>query len=107
MIAIGGLSGVGKSSVAQALASGFSPAPGAWVIRSDVLRKRLFDYPPETKLLGSDYAQEVTGRVYRALHDQARASLAAGYTAIVDATFLRSEDDIRLERAQRSLEFRS
>jgi len=53
LIAIGGLSGVGKSSVAQALASGFPPAPGARVIRSDILRKRLFDYPPEAKLPGS------------------------------------------------------
>ena len=92
LIAIGGLSGVGKSSVAQTLASGLEPAPGARVIRSDVLRKRLFDYPPETKLPGSAYAPEVTERVYRALHDQAMASLAAGCTAIVDATFLRPED---------------
>jgi aminoglycoside phosphotransferase family enzyme/predicted kinase len=96
LIAIGGLSGVGKSSVAQALASGFSPAPGARVIRSDIVRKRLFDYPPETKLPGSAYASEVTERVYRALHDQARVSLAAGYTTIIDATFLRQDERQRI-----------
>jgi aminoglycoside phosphotransferase family enzyme/predicted kinase len=96
LIAIGGLSGVGKSSVAQALASGFSPAPGARVIRSDILRKRLFDYPPEAKLPDSAYTSEVTERVYRALDDQAKASLAAGYTTIVDATFLRQDERHRI-----------
>jgi predicted kinase len=96
LIAIGGLSGVGKSSVAQSLASGFSPAPGARVIRSDIVRKRLFDYPPETKLPGSAYASEVTERVYGALHDQARVSLAADYTTIIDATFLRQAERQRI-----------
>jgi uncharacterized protein len=96
LIAIGGLSGVGKSSVAQALASGFSPAPGARVIRSDIVRKRLFDYPPETKLPGFAYAPKVTERVYRALQDQASVSLAAGYTTIIDATFLRQDERQRI-----------
>jgi uncharacterized protein len=96
LVAIGGLSGVGKSSVAQALASGFSPAPGARVIRSDILRKRLFDYPPEAKLPDSAYTSEVTERVYRALDDQAKVSLAAGYTTIIDATFLRQDERQRI-----------
>ena len=96
LIAIGGLSGVGKSSVAQALASGFPPALGARVIRSDILRKRLFDYPPEAKLPGSAYASEVTERVYRALHDQATVSAAAGYTTIIDTTFLRQDERRRI-----------
>ena len=87
IIAIGGLSGVGKSTVAQALAPHFPPAPGARVIRSDVLRKRLFGVAPETRLPPSAYRAEITERVYRGLHDQVLATLAAGYTAIIDATF--------------------
>jgi predicted kinase len=66
------------------------------VIRSDILRKRLFDYPPEAKLPGSAYASEVTERVYRALLDQATVSLAAGYTTIIDATFLRQDERWRI-----------
>jgi predicted kinase len=66
------------------------------VIRSDILRKRLFGYPPETKLPGSAYASEVTERVYRALQDQATVSLAAGYTTIIDATFLRADERQRI-----------
>jgi aminoglycoside phosphotransferase family enzyme/predicted kinase len=92
LIAIGGLSGTGKSTMAQALAGDFSPAPGARVIRSDVLRKRLFDVAPETRLPSSAYREATTERVYRCLYDEARASLDAGYTAIVDATFLREDE---------------
>jgi hypothetical protein len=44
LIAIGGLSGSGKSTLAAALASG----TGARVLRSDVIRKRLFGVSPET-----------------------------------------------------------
>jgi predicted kinase len=66
------------------------------VIRSDIVRKRLFDYPPETKLPGFAYAPKVTERVYRALQDQASVSLAAGYTTIIDATFLRQDERQRI-----------
>ena len=99
LIAIGGLSGVGKSTIAQALAPSFPPAPGARVIRSDVLRKSLFDVAPETKLPSSAYGTETTERVYSIMYNQAKGSLAAGYTAIVDATFLRQGERIRIAGA--------
>ena len=92
LIAIGGLSGVGKSTVALALAPDLLPSPGARVIRSDVVRKRLFEVMPETRLPSSAYEAATTERVYQALQIQATASLAAGYTAIVDATFLKAEE---------------
>jgi predicted kinase len=96
LVAIGGLSGVGKSTVAQALAPDFKPSPGARVVRSDVLRKRLFNVAPETKLPPSAYGDAITERVYTALQDQVAAALAAGYTAIADATFLREEERRRI-----------
>ena len=99
LVAIGGRSGTGKSTLAQALAADFKPAPGARVIRSDVLRKRLFNVAPETKLPPSAYDDATTARVYAALQDQATASLAAGYTAIVDAAFLREEERKRIGAA--------
>jgi uncharacterized protein len=92
LVAIGGRSGTGKSTLAQALAPDFKPAPGARIIRSDVLRKRLFNVAPETKLSASAYDSATTARVYAALQDQAVATLAAGYTAIVDAAFLRGDE---------------
>ncbi len=42
LVAIGGLSGTGKSVLARALAPSLLPQPGAVVLRSDVLRKQLF-----------------------------------------------------------------
>jgi aminoglycoside phosphotransferase family enzyme/predicted kinase len=88
LIAVGGLSGSGKSTVAAGIAGDFMPAPGARHIRSDVLRKTLMGVAPETRLPASAYTHAVSERVYRVLREQAAASLAAGYSAVVDATFM-------------------
>jgi uncharacterized protein len=88
LIAMGGLSGSGKSTVASGLAPEFAPAPGARHIRSDVLRKSLMKVAPETRLPPSAYTDEVSQRVYRVAREQAAAALAAGYSAVVDATFI-------------------
>jgi uncharacterized protein len=92
LVAIGGLSGSGKSTVAQALAPGLPPAPGARVIRSDTLRKRLLEVAPETRLPRESYSRAASERVYAALQEEAKTALAAGYCVIADATFLRAEE---------------
>jgi predicted kinase len=88
LVAIGGLSGSGKSTLAAALA----PEIGARVLRSDVIRKRLFGVAPETRLPASAYAPGVSQRVYQALRDKAAAALAAGYSVIIDAVSLNAEE---------------
>jgi predicted kinase len=88
LIAIGGFSGSGKSTVGAGLAPGFLPAPGARHIRTDVVRKSLMDAAPETKLPPSAYTHAVSEHVYRLAGEQAAAALTAGYTAIIDATFI-------------------
>ena len=88
LIAIGGLSGSGKSTLAAALAS----AIGARVLRSDVIRKRLFGVAPETRLAASAYTTEMSRRVYGALRQKAAAVLAAGYSVIIDAVCLKPEE---------------
>lgn len=90
LIAIGGLSGTGKSTLAAALAPELGARPGARVLRSDVIRKRLFGLAPEARLPEHAYAPETTGRVYAVLRDKAATALAAGYCAIIDAVALRS-----------------
>lgn len=92
LIAVGGLSGTGKSTLAAALAPALAAPPGARVLRSDVLRKRLFGVAPEERLPESAYAADTTKRVYDALRDGAEAALAAGYSAIVDAVALRADE---------------
>lgn len=84
LIAIGGLSGSGKSSVARKLA----PELGAVVIRSDVLRKRAAGVAPEAHLPEGAYRPAMNRRVLmRMIHD-ARAALRAGAPVVLDATFL-------------------
>jgi aminoglycoside phosphotransferase family enzyme/predicted kinase len=86
-VAVGGLSGTGKSVLARALAPNLKPAPGAVVLRSDIARKRLFGKPETEKLPAEAYTKEVTAKVYGSLADKARRVLAAGHSAIVDAVF--------------------
>lgn len=88
LIAIGGRSGSGKSTLALALAPDLAPAPGARVLRSDVLRKALLDLPPETRLPANAYSHAMSKQIYAALQHHAARVLAGGTSVIMDATFL-------------------
>jgi hypothetical protein len=90
LIAIGGLSGSGKSTLARGIAPDYRPLPGARIIRSDSLRKRLAGVAPETRLPAESYTQRMSDRIYAMMLTEARQVLAAGYTAIIDAAFLRA-----------------
>jgi uncharacterized protein len=92
LVAIGGLSGSGKSSLAARLAHELGIVPGARVLRSDVLRKRRFGLMPEERLPPDAYRPEVTPEVYRELGERAAAALKAGYAAVIDAVSLREEE---------------
>ncbi|MGH6769061.1 MAG: AAA family ATPase [Xanthobacteraceae bacterium] len=92
MLAVGGLSGTGKSVLARALAAGIAPAPGAVVLRSDVERKALSGKDETESLPPDAYTPEVTARVYAAIADKARRAAAAGHSAILDAVFARPEE---------------
>ena len=86
LVAIGGLSGTGKSTLAAALAPSLG---GARVLRSDVIRKQLFGVAPETRLPTSAYTAQMSRRVYRTLRRKAAEALAAGYSVIIDAVSLK------------------
>ena len=87
LVAVGGLSGTGKSLLARALAAEILPEPGAVVLRSDVERKVLFAVAEADRLPETAYARDVTTQVYAALIDKARRVTGAGHSAIVDAVF--------------------
>jgi aminoglycoside phosphotransferase family enzyme/predicted kinase len=99
VIAIGGLQGTGKSTVARALAPEIGPAPGALVLRSDETRKRLHGVPPEARLPPSAYSAAANKATNEAVVEQARVAAEAGHAVIVDATFLDLAVRIALERA--------
>ena len=87
LIAIGGLSGTGKSTVARAIAPDIGATPGAFVLRSDVER-RLMHGAGSAERLGADaYAPESRNAVYSRLLDKAAAILPTGHCVILDAVF--------------------
>ncbi|MGH7126691.1 MAG: AAA family ATPase, partial [Stellaceae bacterium] len=98
LVAIGGLSGTGKTSLAHALAPELGSIPGARIVRSDVLRKRSFGVSPETRLLAAAYEPIVTQQVYRELNEEAGETLSAGYAVVADAVFLRPEERTAIEK---------
>jgi uncharacterized protein len=87
LLAVGGLSGTGKSALARALAPAIKPTPGAVVVRSDVERKTLFGKAETEPLPSEAYTPATTLRVYCTIADKARRAVAAGHSAIVDAVF--------------------
>lgn len=97
LIAVGGMSGTGKSTLAMELAPALGITPGAVILRSDIVRKRLFGQSPETKLPADAYGEETTHRVYEQLAAQAETALRAGYTVITDAAFLRRDERASIE----------
>jgi hypothetical protein len=97
VLAIGGLQGTGKSTLARALAPEFGAAPGALVLRSDEIRKRLHGVAPEDRLPQDAYSAQANAAVNEVLVQQTRSVAAGGHTVIVDATFL--DPDLRLKLA--------
>ena len=92
LVAIGGLQGTGKSTLARALAPGLGAAPGALVLRSDELRKRSAGLPPETPLPPSAYTPGESAAVFATLGTQAAEALAAGHAVVADAVFQREAE---------------
>lgn len=105
-IAVGGLSGTGKTRLAYALAPHIGPMPGAVVVRSDSERKALFGVGETEKLPASAYTPAVNERIYSVLGDMARRVLGAGHSVIVDAVFARQDERDGLAAVANSLQAR-
>jgi predicted kinase len=92
LVAVGGLSGSGKSTLARAVAPLVGPAPGALLLRSDVIRKELLGVPPLTRLGPEGYTADVNRRVYQTIAERTDAALRAGHAVIADAVYARRGD---------------
>jgi len=92
LIAVGGLSGTGKSLLAHNLAPAVQPAPGALVLRSDVERKLLLNVAETERLPEAAYHADVNAKVYKILCEKAARIVRAGHSAIVDAVFARADE---------------
>ncbi len=97
LVAVGGRSGSGKSSRSRQIAPGMGRAPGAVVLRSDEVRKRIYGVGPMDRLPREHYTPEASARTYAALYEEARACLAAGWTVVLDAAFLKPQERTEAE----------
>lgn len=96
LCAVGGLSGSGKSRLARELAPYLGASPGALVLRSDVIRKRLCHKEMFEPLPPDAYGVEMTIRTFDKMFDEAEAALKAGHSVICDAVFARHEQRAQL-----------
>jgi uncharacterized protein len=102
VVAIGGLSGSGKSTVAEALAPLIGGGAGARILSSDRLRKARFGVAPETRLPPEAYAPAVGVEVYRTITARTQALAAGGVSVVADAVFARLEERQAVEAAAQS-----
>ena len=102
IVAVGGLSGTGKSILARMLAPHIEPLPGAVVLRSDTKRKAIFGVAETATLSIHAYTTEVTDYIYATLVAEVRRPAAAGHSAVVDAVFARVEQRRAIADAARA-----
>lgn len=88
VVAVGGLMGTGKTTLARALAPELGPAPGALVLRSDEVRKRRRGVAPEQRLPDDAYGEAESRAVFAELHRAIAETAAAGHAAVADASYL-------------------
>ena len=106
LVAAGGLSGTGKSVLARALAPDVTPQPGAVLLRSDVLRKQLFQVSETDRLPESAYQPQVTEQIYETLGQRAARILSQGHSVVVDAVFARETQRAAIRDAAHKLSIR-
>lgn len=80
LIAVGGISGTGKTVLARDVAAGIGACPGAVHLRTDTERKNAAGHV--------DYAPSARGVIYDRMFARAATLLAAGRSVILDGTFL-------------------
>ena len=98
LVAIGGLSGSGKTTLARRLAPSLGGAPGAIVLRSDEIRKRLVGIAPLDRIPRRAYTRRKSAETYGEMLRLARRLLAAGQAVVMDAVYLGPESRRAVER---------
>ncbi len=102
VVAIGGFSGSGKSSVAAALAPLLGAPPGARTLNSDRLRKALFGAEPTARLPQEAYASAISVKVYTQMIAAAQRVAASPWPVVVDAVFDKQDARRDIEAAAKA-----
>ncbi|MEM6733774.1 MAG: AAA family ATPase, partial [Myxococcota bacterium] len=103
LVAIGGLSGSGKSTVSRAVGPELGARPGARWLRSDVIRKVQAGVDENEKLPSTAYGPGTSVPVYQEMYERTEAALRAGHSVILDAVFAREEERHRASQLAQSL----
>jgi predicted kinase len=98
LVAMGGLSGTGKTTIGMGVAPAVPPAPGAVHLRSDIERKRLAGVGELDRLPPDAYTPEAAASVYARLNGLAQRVLAAGHSALIDAVYARPDERDTVEK---------
>lgn len=101
LAAVGGVSGTGKSTLARNLAPTIGAAPGAVVLRSDVIRKQLWGVSPEERLPQAAYSAAFSAKVFQAIAERAEIILRTGHSVVADAVYGRPDERNTLENVAR------
>ena len=97
LIAVGGLSGTGKTILSTGLAPLFGAVPGALHLRTDLERKRLAGVGELERLPVSSYTAKASEVIYQNLVAQARAALRAGHSVVLDGVYARQAERLEIQ----------
>lgn len=103
LMAVGGLSGSGKTTTALRLAPTIGRTPGAVVVRSDVERKRLAGIVLEERMPAGSYTPDASAKTYAAMFERAERVLRAGHSVVLDAVFARPAERSAAEALARKV----
>ena len=92
LVAVAGLSGTGKSTLAAALAPHLGGAAGAVHVRTDLVRKALAGVDETQRLPAEAYTADASLKVYASALQQAARALAAGASVVFDAVAAHAQE---------------
>ena len=102
LVAVGGLPGTGKTTLARLLAPEIGGDAGALHWRSDVIRKQRAGVDELSRLPPAAYTKEASADVYAEMLRRAGASLAARQAVVLDAAFLAEDERTAAEALARA-----
>lgn len=103
LVAVGGLSGGGKSRMSRELAPLLDTFPGARVVRTDVVRKRMMGVGLSARLASHGYTPEKDQQTYNRFYDELTQVVEQGHSVIADGVFAKQEQRDGVEAVARRL----